>query len=134
MKQVPDPEVSVIVALTEVAVLYEKPVGAVKIIVPLPVDIARPLVSATVGPVRVVHVAVPFVVFVSALIALPPVAGVATTAAKALFAPAKKSTDTTVIRSSLFFEINLIYLLAHKVLVQGNYTRMDIETDTVTVN
>lgn len=91
VKHVPLPDVLVIVAVTVVPVLYENPEGAVSTIVPLPVDIARPLVSVMVGPVSVVHVAVPFVVFVSALMVLPPVAAVTVTAAKALCAPTKNN-------------------------------------------
>jgi hypothetical protein len=102
VKQVPAPETNEIVAATDVAVLYENPVGAVRTMVPLPVEIARPLVSVTVGPVSVVHVAVPFVVLVSALTAPPPVAAVAVTAASAFCAPIKNSAivkpaDTTAL-------------------------------------
>ena len=93
VKHVEAPASLVIVAVTEVAVLYENPDGAVMTIVPLPVEMARPVVSVTVGPVSVVHVAVPFVVFVSALIVLPPVAAVTVTAAKTLFVPAKNKTN-----------------------------------------
>jgi hypothetical protein len=42
--------------------------------------------------VSVVHVVLPFVVFVSALIALPPVAAATVTAADALFTPAENKT------------------------------------------
>lgn len=59
--------------------------------VPLPVEIARPLVSVTVGPVSVVHVAVPFVVLVSALTAPPPAATVTVTAAEAACTPVKNN-------------------------------------------
>lgn len=109
VKQVPAPEFLVIVAVTVAPVLYENPVGAVSTIVPLPVDIARPVVSVTVGPVSVVHVAVPFVVLVSALMALPPVAAVTVTAAKTLFAPAKNKTAAKAANAitPIFREINL---------------------------
>ena len=106
VKQVPDPASLVIVAVTVMPVLYENPEGAVSTIVPLPVEMARPLVSVIVGPVSVVHVAVPFVVFVSALMVLPPVAAVTVTAAKALFAPTKnnaiaKTAKAVVLRTCL---------------------------------
>jgi hypothetical protein len=102
VKQVPPPEVNVIVAVTVAPVLYENPDGAVSTIVPLPVEIARPLVSLIVGPVSVVHVAVPFVVLVSALMALPPVAGAAVTAASAMLAPAKNKIVARTTRKALF--------------------------------
>ena len=55
-----------------VPVSKTNPVGAFRIIVP--VEIWSGLASESIGPVKAVHVAVPFVVFVSAEIALPPVA------------------------------------------------------------
>jgi hypothetical protein len=91
-KQVPLPAVLVIVETTEVAVLKENPDGALKMNVPL-LGKSPFAPSAMVGPVSLVHVAVPFVVLVSALIALPPVAAVTVTAAKALFMPTKNKTD-----------------------------------------
>ena len=109
VKQVPAPASLVIVAVTDVAVLYENPEGAVITIVPLPVDIARAVVSVTVGPASVVHVAVPFVVFVSALMALPPVAAVTVTAAKTLCAPAKNKKTAMTMKKILFLFIGFIY-------------------------
>lgn len=54
------------------------------------------------GPVSVVHVAVPFVVFVSALMALPPVAVVMVTVAKAILAPTKNKIVAKATRKALF--------------------------------
>jgi len=89
-KQLLEPVMTVIVDDTTRPVLNEKPEGAFRMKVPLPgKSLCAP--SAIVGPVSVVHVAVPFVVLVSALMALPPVAVVTVTAANALFAPANNA-------------------------------------------
>ena len=47
----------------------------------------------------VVHVAVPFVVFVSALMVLPPVAVVMVTDAKALLVPAKNNPNAKIAKA-----------------------------------
>ena len=109
VKQEPEPALRVIVAATVAPVLNEKPDGAVKIIVPLPGVKTRPVVSVIVGPASIVHVAVPFVVLVSALIAPPPVAGVAVTAAKTLFTPAKNKTAAAIAKKAVFLCINFIF-------------------------
>lgn len=88
-KQLLEPAITVIVDETTVVVLKEKPDGAFKIKVPLPgKSLCAP--SAMVGPVSVVHVVVPFAVLVSALMAVPPVAAVTVTAARAFWTPRKK--------------------------------------------
>ena len=93
-KQLLEPAITVIADETTVVVLKEKPDGAFKMKVPLPgKSLCAP--SATVGPVSVVHVAVPFVVFVSALMAVPPVAAVTVTAARAIRTPANKAATKT---------------------------------------
>jgi hypothetical protein len=98
-KQLPVPAVLVIVAVTAAPVLNENPEGALRMNVPVPGK-SRNAPSAIVGPVSVVHVAVPFAVFVSALIAPPPVAAVTVTAAKALFTPAKKRIAASAARAT----------------------------------
>jgi len=74
-KLVDDPLAFVTVAVTELAAVENsKPAGAFRMMVPVPMSPTAP--SVRTGPVRVVKAPVPLVAFVSAEMALPPVAAV----------------------------------------------------------
>jgi hypothetical protein len=98
-----------ITAVTVAPVLNENPEGALRTIVPLPEDMACAVASVTVGPTSAVHVAVPFAVLASALMALPPVAGVTVTAAKTLRAPARNKIAAVAAKRAVFLSLNFIF-------------------------
>ena len=98
-----DPEVVVMVAVTEELVLNTNPVGAFKMNVPEELVKSWFDASVTVGPVSVVYE--PLVV--SALIALPPVAVVTDTLAKASAGTSIATSTAKVIakRADMFFRV-----------------------------